>query len=52
MCRNLPYIEKDFKTKIFVDFQRSNDTDEIDRLKIFIRKSAGEWKVESYVLEQ
>ena len=44
--------DTDFKTKIFVDFQRSNDTDEIARLKIFIRKSAGEWKVESYVLEQ
>ena len=44
--------DTDFKTKVFVDFQVSGETEDTASLKLFIRKSEGEWKVESYILEQ
>ena len=44
--------DTDFKTKVFVDFQVPGETEDTACLKLFIRKSEGEWKVEAYVLEQ
>ena len=52
-CIDAPkFVDTDFKTKVFVDFQVSGEAEEMACLKIFIRKCQGEWKVEAYLLEQ